>query len=108
MTISGLIVTVRRGGAVAFVGLRADGCGVGEMNKDRLVKKFVRLALASEYTRQPLKRGDITSKGWFVGGFFFWVGFANLGWQFWARRIECLKRFSNSRRRSYGGFLEWS
>lgn len=48
---------------------------VGEMNKDRLVKKFVRLALASEYTRQPLKRGDITSKGWFVGGFSFLGGF---------------------------------
>lgn len=38
------------------------GC-VGDTNKDRLVKKFVRLALASEYTRQPLKRTDITNKG---------------------------------------------
>lgn len=36
---------------------------VGDANKDRLVKKFIRLALASEYTRQPLKRVDITSKG---------------------------------------------
>lgn len=27
------------------------------------MKKFVRLALASEYTRQPLRRTDITSKG---------------------------------------------
>ncbi|KAL0640841.1 hypothetical protein Q9L58_000148 [Maublancomyces gigas] len=30
--------------------------------KDHLVKKFVRFALASEYTRQPLKRVDINSK----------------------------------------------
>lgn len=31
-------------------------------NKDRLVKKLIRLALASEYIRQPLKRTDISSK----------------------------------------------
>ncbi|KAH8149318.1 uncharacterized protein LAJ45_06858 [Morchella importuna] len=34
----------------------------GGTNKDRLVKKLIRLALASEYIRQPLKRTDISSK----------------------------------------------
>ena len=29
----------------------------------QMVKKLVRLALASEYTRQPLRRQDITAKG---------------------------------------------
>ena len=30
---------------------------------EQMVKKLVRLALASEYSRQPLRRADITSKG---------------------------------------------
>jgi len=34
-----------------------------EMLKDRLVKNLVRLALASEHTRQPIRRADITAKG---------------------------------------------
>lgn len=34
------------------------------MTRDRLVKKFVRLALASEYTRQPIRRTDVSAKGW--------------------------------------------
>jgi len=28
-----------------------------------MVKKLVRLALASEYSRQPIRRTDITAKG---------------------------------------------
>ena len=35
-----------------------DGSGHGQM-----VKKLVRLALASEYSRQPIRRTDITAKG---------------------------------------------
>jgi melanoma-associated antigen len=34
-----------------------------------MVKKLVRLALASEYSRQPLRRSDITAKGAFDGAF---------------------------------------
>jgi len=29
----------------------------------QMVKKLVRLALASEYSRQPIRRTDITAKG---------------------------------------------
>lgn len=32
---------------------------------DQMVKKLVRLALASEYSRQPVRRNDITAKGLF-------------------------------------------
>ncbi|KAF8445196.1 MAGE family-domain-containing protein [Terfezia claveryi] len=35
---------------------------VGEITVDRLSKKLVRLALASEYTRQPIRRTDIANK----------------------------------------------
>ena len=35
----------------------------GEVNKDRLVKKLVRLALACEFTRQPIRRPEISAKG---------------------------------------------
>ena len=31
--------------------------------QDQMVKNLVRLALACEYTRQPLRRADITAKG---------------------------------------------
>lgn len=30
---------------------------------EQMVKKLVRLALASEYSRQPIRRADITTKG---------------------------------------------
>ncbi|KAL9028136.1 MAG: hypothetical protein Q9196_003445, partial [Gyalolechia fulgens] len=30
---------------------------------EQMVKKLVRLALASEYSRQPIRRTDITAKG---------------------------------------------
>ncbi|KAL9003383.1 MAG: hypothetical protein Q9188_003732 [Gyalolechia gomerana] len=30
---------------------------------EQMVKKLVRLALASEYSRQPIRRADITAKG---------------------------------------------
>ncbi|KAL6713307.1 hypothetical protein ACLMJK_008772 [Lecanora helva] len=32
-------------------------------NHGQMVKKLVRLALASEYSRQPIRRTDITAKG---------------------------------------------
>ena len=35
----------------------ADGSG------EQMIKKLVRLALASEYSRQPLRRAEITAKG---------------------------------------------
>ncbi len=31
--------------------------------RDQMVKKMVRLALACEYSRQPIRRGDIGLKG---------------------------------------------
>lgn len=40
---------------------------------DQMVKKLVRLALASEYSRQPIRRNDITAKGSFFF-LFFWIG----------------------------------
>ena len=33
---------------------------------EQMVKKLVRLALASEYSRQPIRRNDITAKGSFI------------------------------------------
>ncbi|KAF8418190.1 MAGE family-domain-containing protein [Tirmania nivea] len=39
-----------------------NGRDQGEITIDRLSKKLVRLALASEYTRQPIRRTDITNK----------------------------------------------
>jgi melanoma-associated antigen len=39
----------------------------GSSSHDQMVKKLVRLALASEYSRQPLRRSDITAKGGFDG-----------------------------------------
>ncbi|KAI4252739.1 MAG: hypothetical protein LQ352_004095 [Teloschistes flavicans] len=39
-----------------------DTQGAGS-NYDQMVKKLVRLALASEYSRQPIRRADITAKG---------------------------------------------
>jgi hypothetical protein len=32
---------------------------------NQLVKKLVRLALACEFSRQPIRRADISTKGWF-------------------------------------------
>lgn len=32
-------------------------------SKDQMVKKMVRLALASEYSRQPIRRADIGTRG---------------------------------------------
>lgn len=44
-----------------------DGDGVdgedGASGHEQMVKKLVRLALASEYSRIPVKRTDITAKG---------------------------------------------
>ncbi|MCJ1426483.1 hypothetical protein MMC29_004386 [Sticta canariensis] len=36
---------------------------VGGGSHGQMVKKLVRLALACEYSRQPIRRADITSKG---------------------------------------------
>lgn len=33
-----------------------------DSSQDQMVKKLVRLALASEYQRRPIRRGDITEK----------------------------------------------
>ena len=41
----------------------ADGDTQGGGSHDQMVKKLVRLALASEYSRQPIRRTDITAKG---------------------------------------------
>ena len=41
---------------------QTDGAGTAQM-----VKKMVRLALASEYARQPIRRADIGVKGVFQG-----------------------------------------
>ncbi len=43
----------------------ADGDTQGGGSHDQMVKKLVRLALASEYSRQPIRRTDITAKGSF-------------------------------------------
>ena len=37
--------------------------GPGGSTADQLVKKMVRLALACEFSRQPLRRADISTKG---------------------------------------------
>ncbi|KAI4139302.1 MAG: hypothetical protein L6R39_006360, partial [Caloplaca ligustica] len=44
-------------------GTAADGetQGAGSSH-EQMVKKLVRLALASEYSRQPIRRSDITTK----------------------------------------------
>jgi hypothetical protein len=41
-----------------------DGATQGSM-ENQLVKKLVRLALACEFSRQPIRRADISTKGWF-------------------------------------------
>ena len=41
----------------------ADGDTQEGGSHDQMVKKLVRLALASEYSRQPIRRTDITAKG---------------------------------------------
>ena len=43
--------------------VEGDGEADESRNKDQMVKKLVRLALATEYSRQPLRRADITAKG---------------------------------------------
>ncbi|KAI4202840.1 MAG: hypothetical protein LQ350_002338 [Teloschistes chrysophthalmus] len=43
-------------------GAAADGDTQGAGSNDQMVKKLVRLALASEYSRQPIRRADITAK----------------------------------------------
>lgn len=40
-----------------------DATTSGPPPLDQMTKKLVRLALATEFTRQPLRRADITSKG---------------------------------------------
>lgn len=45
-----------------------DGDTQGSGSHDQMIKKLVRLALASEYSRQPIRRTDITAKG---GSFLF-------------------------------------
>ena len=35
----------------------------GVSSNDQMVKKLVRLALASEYSRIPIRRSDISAKG---------------------------------------------
>ena len=40
-----------------------DGATQARTSQDQMVKKLVRLALASEYSRRPIKREDITKKG---------------------------------------------
>ena len=37
--------------------------GETQGSSQQMVKKLVRLALACEYTRQPIRRADITTKG---------------------------------------------
>ncbi|PSK60261.1 hypothetical protein B9Z65_1159 [Elsinoe australis] len=39
-----------------------DGATQGDSNQDQMVKNLVRLALACEYTRAPLRRSDINAK----------------------------------------------
>jgi len=38
-----------------------------DSNKDRMIKKLVRYAISAEYTRVPIKRTEISSKGSFNG-----------------------------------------
>ncbi|KAI9652128.1 MAG: hypothetical protein M1829_001847 [Trizodia sp. TS-e1964] len=42
--------------------IQTQGDG-NNLTKEQLVKKLVRLALSSEYARQPIKRNDISSRG---------------------------------------------
>ena len=43
-----------------------ENAQVEDLNLDQLIKKLVRLALASEYARLPIRRADIASKGTLV------------------------------------------
>lgn len=40
-----------------------NGTTQAQTSQEQMVKKLVRLALASEYARRPIKREDITKKG---------------------------------------------
>lgn len=39
-----------------------EGLGASDSNLDQMVKKLVRLALACEYNRRPIRRADISEK----------------------------------------------
>ena len=56
--------TRRRRSTPSSDGSATDGdVTQGSTSEEQLVKKFVRLALACEHSRQPIRRADVIAKG---------------------------------------------